>query len=386
LADGGLTLDITRMNQVDIDPGSQVATVSAGATAAELTAAAEPHGLTAVTGVAGSVGMAGLTLTGGYGPLAGRFGIAADNLLSAEVVLPDGELIIANADSAPELFWALRGGGGNFAIVTSMRVRLHAVDSLLTGSIVYRLQDAREVLRRLDELVWAVPDELSINLALATGPGGHPVLALTPTWTNLLGEDHGQEHITVLARLADPVVVRTARISHTRALVDFDAAFPGGNPALLRTRNIPRLDEPTIATLVAAGEAFTSTRSAVLLSHFHGAAARVPSSATSFAPRTPHFMAQIIAAWDRAEDAARHRRWADDVSRQLAAVSLPGGYVAHLAADTPDQLDAAYGGQTARLHDLKATVDPCNMLSANPLPPQTSRLGDTPPHGVPVSD
>jgi hypothetical protein len=166
---------------------------------------AAPYGLAAATGTVGSVGMAGLTLGGGYGPTNGRFGLALDNLLGAEVVLADGRLVSVDASHEPELYWALRGGGGNFGVVTSMRIRLHRVHRLLAGFIIFPWSQAAEVWSGLGAVVAAAPDELTIQSGVLAGPDGRPTLFLSPTWS---GDDleRGERAIDELRWLGTPAV------------------------------------------------------------------------------------------------------------------------------------------------------------------------------------
>ncbi|MGV9609224.1 FAD-binding oxidoreductase [Streptomyces sp. NPDC003631] len=180
LSDGGQTIDLSGLRRVTVDPETKVAEVAGGATAADLVAATQPFGLTAATGSAGSVGMAGLTLGGGYGPLSGRFGLAADNLLSAQVVLADGSVVTADTEREPELFWALRGGGGNFGVVTSMRVRLHAVPTLLSGLVLFGWEQAGSVLAGLADILSESPDELTVQSGVLPGPDGKPWCSSRP--------------------------------------------------------------------------------------------------------------------------------------------------------------------------------------------------------------
>ena len=170
------------MRQVFVDPHSQVATVQGGARIKDVAAAADAHGLVAELGNCGEVGMAGLTLGGGYGPLNGQHGLAADNLLGAEVVLADGRRVTTGPDEEPELFWAIRGGGGNFGVVTSLRIRLHETRHMLAALITYPWSEAETVLRRYAAFAATMPDELGVPVAMASGPDGQPAITLVPLW------------------------------------------------------------------------------------------------------------------------------------------------------------------------------------------------------------
>jgi FAD/FMN-containing dehydrogenase len=176
----GLVIDLSEMRYVEVDPRAREATVAGGAQAGDLIAAATPHGLVAVTGAAGTIGMAAMTLGGGYGPLTPQYGLALDNLLGADVVLADGRIVTANAASNTDLWWALRGGGGNFGVVVSMRIRLHPVKGLLTGLILFPWSEAASVLQGYADLAASAPDELSVIIGVLAGPDGDPVLILAP--------------------------------------------------------------------------------------------------------------------------------------------------------------------------------------------------------------
>jgi FAD/FMN-containing dehydrogenase len=173
LRDGGLVIDLTGMRDVAVDPQGRVATVAGGALAKDV-AAGGAHNLVAAMGNCGTVGMAGLSLGGGYGPLSGTYGLAADNLLGAEIVLADGRRVTTGPDAEPDLFWALRGGGGNFGVVTSLRVRLHPAREMLTGSVMYNWNEAGAVLRRYAAFAATAPDELGVPVGVMSGPDGEP--------------------------------------------------------------------------------------------------------------------------------------------------------------------------------------------------------------------
>lgn len=368
VADDGLTIDIGGLRRVTVDAGAKTADVRGGATAGDLMAAAEPRGLVAVTGTVGAVGVAGLSLGGGYGPLSGRFGLAVDNVLAVDVVLADGTEITADADHEPDLFWALRGGGGNFGVVTSVRVALHTVPAVLGGVILYPWAQAGPVLAALAETALTGPDELTLQSGIVTGPTGEPVVFAAPTWC---GEPaRGERVLAALTRLGDPVVHRIAPMTLTELLRRNGDTFPDGRHAEVRPRNLPGLTPRAVDALVAGGESMTSALSAVSLHALHGAAARVPVEDTAFGIRAPHLMAENIALWEPSDHrAAEHRDWARDLSEALSGEALPGGYVNLLAPDETDQIAHAYGPNRDRLLAVKRQFDPAGVFSATPLPP-----------------
>jgi FAD/FMN-containing dehydrogenase len=347
-----------------VDARAQIAAVEGGATAGDLSAAASPHGLVAVTGSVGAVGMAGLTLGGGYGALIGRYGLALDNLLGADLVLANGRLVTADATENPELFWALRGGGGNFGVVTSMRIRLHPHRVLLSGLILFSWPEAKSVLHGYAKAVAAAPDELTATVGVLPGPDGSPVLFVAPTWS---GEpDKGEEVMAGLQGLGTPVLTRINPMTCADMLAMFDAHVMNGRHYALQTRWVPELTPNVISALIAGGGNRSSPFSAIVLHHFHGAATRVPSEATAFGVRREHFLVEFIAAWepDASDNGAVHRRWAETLSQTLAPAALPGGYANILGPDRHDQIALAYGRNIARLQELKRRFDPAGIFTS----------------------
>jgi FAD/FMN-containing dehydrogenase len=358
LNDGGVVVDLRAMRAVHTDADAEVAVAQGGATAGDVVVAARPLGLAPVTGTVKAVGMAGFTLGGGYGPLCGKHGLGVDNLLGAEVVLADGRILTADRANEPDLFWALRGGGGGFGVVTAARYRLHRLQSVIAGLILFRLEDAASVLRGYWELIAAARDELTVMSGFLSGPDGNPLLFLFPAWSGEQAE--GEPVVARLEQLGTPVMTQIASIPYEDALGMFDAQVVNGRHDLLRTRWLPGLTAETAAVLIEAATAFTSPLSVIALHHFHGAAARVPVSETAFGLRRDHLLVEILAAWGPAEsgDCARHRAWADGVSEALAPFALPGGYPNLLAPDELQRVEAAYGPNAGRLRELKRRYDP----------------------------
>jgi FAD/FMN-containing dehydrogenase len=195
----GIVIDLSGMNGVAVGADGRTARLAGGARASDVVAVTDPLGLAPVAGSCSGVGMAGLTLGGGYGALIGRCGLALDNLLAAEVVLADGRIVVADHDNEAELFWALRGGGGNFGVVTAMRHRLHDLPSVHTGMLAYPFAEARAVLERCAGMAPAMPEELTVQLGLVGGPNGAPVVLVVPTWCG--APDEGQTQVAPFLEL-----------------------------------------------------------------------------------------------------------------------------------------------------------------------------------------
>lgn len=361
----GLVIDLRLMKQVDIDPQERVATVGGGATSADLIAAAAPHGLVAVTGTVGAVGVAGLSVGGGYGPLIGRHGLAQDNLLGAEVVLANGRKVTASATENEDLFWALRGGGGNFGVVTSMRIRLHPLDQIVSGVVLYPWSEAADVLRRYAEFSRSVPDELSVLCGVLPGADGEPVVFLAPAWC---GEpERGAQALDALQRLGNPLLAQIGPTTYQAMLGMFDIHVVNGRHYAARTRWLEALTPDAIDVLIDGCNHRTSPLAMIAVHHFHGQATRVGSQDTAFALRREHVMVEIVAAWEPGTqgDGASHREWASGLATALTPLALPGGYSNMLGPDEQERLASGYGGNAARLRAVKRRYDPDGVFTAN---------------------
>jgi hypothetical protein len=368
LRHSGLVIDLSQMRRVEVDADARVATILGGVTAGDLINAAAPHGLVAVTGTIGAVGMAGLTLGGGYGPLTSRYGLALDNLLGAEVVLANGQLVTADASENAELFWALRGGGGNFGVVTSMRVRLHRPPGLLAGLILFPWSEAEQVLRGYAKAMVTAADELGVTVGVLSGPNGDPVLLLAPTWSG--GPAEGERIIAELQSLGRPLLVMTCPMAYSDLLDMYDAHVVNGCHYAVQTRWVSALTPEVISTLIAGASNRTSPFTTISLHHFHGAATKVPWHATAFGLRREHFLVEAIAAWEPCAqvDSTTHRQWAQNLSQALAPVALAGGYPNLLGPEERDRIALSYGDNIAKLRDVKRRWDPDCIFSATPLP------------------
>ncbi|MEV4350721.1 FAD-binding oxidoreductase [Actinoplanes sp. NPDC049596] len=364
LRDGGLVVDLTGLREVTIDADAGEATVQGGALSAGLIAAAAPYGLVAATGVVGGVGLAGLTTGGGYGPLIGRFGLAADNLLGADVVLADGRTVVAGPDDDADLWWALRGGGGNFGVVTALRIRLYELPLIVAGILMFPPAEAPSVLAGYADLVATGPDELTVMTGFLPGPDG-PLAFLCPFWC---GDDlaAGERAIAPMRALGHAVVDQIGPMPYAAALRMFDASVVEGNHYLLRSRWLATVSPPAAAALTDAASRVTSPFSALVVNHFHGAATKADPAETAFAHRAPHHPIEIIAAWPPGDTPDRHRDWADSLAAALDPLSLPGGYPNLLGPEEDARARDSFGANLGRLLDLKRRYDPDNVFSAIP--------------------
>src|SRR5260221_9763840 len=230
---GGIVIDVSGMNGVTVGSDFRTVQISGGARAADVLAVTDPIGLAAVAGSCSAVGMTGLTLGGGYGPLIGRFGLALDNLIAAHIVLADGRIVTAEPGNEEDLFWALRGGGGNFGVVAEMRIRLHELPNVVSGVLVYPFSEARTALRRFAEIAPSLPDELTVQVCAVACPDGAPVILLVPTWSGRQGG--GDAHIAPLLKLGTLLDNSVDAVRYGASLSVFDPFIVNGHRVFVET-------------------------------------------------------------------------------------------------------------------------------------------------------
>jgi FAD/FMN-containing dehydrogenase len=366
----GLVLDLSDMRDIVVSPDRCSARVAGGARASDVLALTDPLGLAAVTGSCSAVGMAGLTLGGGYGPLIGRFGLALDNLISADVVLADGRIVTAERGREEDLFWALRGGGGNFGVVTAMHVRLHELPNVVSGVLVYPFSEAKIVLRRYSEAASSMPDELTVQIGAVAGPDGMPVILLVPTWCGAQGR--GDAHIAPLLELGTLLDNTVDAVRYGASLSVFDAHIVNGQRTFMETCSLPSLNEDGADVLVEAMTKAVSAGCAIFTHEFRGASSHIPVEATAFGLRRDHVLLEILASFpdrsDRLEE-RRHQRWVRDTRRAFDTIALPGGYPSLLGAGETARAAESFGPNVERLVRVKQLCDPDNVFcSAIPIP------------------
>jgi FAD/FMN-containing dehydrogenase len=365
--EGGLVIDLSPMKGMQVDPGARTARAQAGLLWREFDRETQAFGLATTGGTVSNTGVAGLTLGGGLGWLMGKHGLAVDNLLSVDVVTPDGRFRHASATENTDLFWALRGGGGNFAVATSLEFRLHAVDPLILGGLVlHPLSEARAVLRFYRDFCAGLPDEAEAYAALLTTPDGAPVFALILGYNGPFSEG---EKVFAPARafgkpMADlvqpmPYAARNTILDQPNAVNGIQRYWKSG---FTRT-----LGDELIDTLVDGAGAFISPMTAVVFFRVHGAAARVPASDTAFGLRAEQWDLNVLSQWTDPADSARQTEWTRRFWARIEPSISGSAYVNHLAADDrPEKVRASYGPNYDRLVALKRTFDPANMLRLNP--------------------
>ncbi|MDV2997496.1 MAG: 6-hydroxy-D-nicotine oxidase [Chroococcidiopsis sp. SAG 2025] len=362
LRENGIVIDLSQMKTITVDPVARTAQVQSGVTAGELIGAAEKYGLATTTGTVSSVGMTGLTLGGGYGSLLGAYGLAADNLLSAQVVTADGQLITASAEEHSDLLWGLRGGGGNFGVVVSLEYRLHSLTTVLSGMLLYPLEQARTVLRKFNEFITTAPDELTIRSGFLQTPDGATALFLSPTYCGAIAA--GEQIVAPLRTFGSLLVEQIQPVTYNDLIHQLDVFTPAGRHYYLQTRSLAGLQTETIDVLIEQGLPLPSPFSTINIHHFHGVASRVGVSETAFALRQDHLMIEIIAAWETQspDEEQRHLQWAQHISRSLAPYAFKGGYINLLDREEQERVPFAFGSNYERLLDLKRRYDPDDIF------------------------
>jgi FAD/FMN-containing dehydrogenase len=367
---GGIVIDLSGMNGVIVGSDNRTVRISGGARASDVLAVTDPLGLAAVTGSCSSVGMTGLTLGGGYGPLIGRFGLALDNLLAADVVLADGRIVTAKHDSQEELFWALRGGGGNFGVVTSMQHRVHDLPSVRSGMLLFPFTEARAVLEGCIDITAAAPEELTIQLGIVGGSDGVPLVMIAPTWCG--APEQGEARLAPFLRLGTLVAGTLEATVYGASLAIFNPFLVTGKRVFMETCWLPTLDSHSIDVFIRAMATAASPGCAIVTHEFRGAASRVPAGATAFGLRRDHILVEILASFpDRSEpqDEQWHQGWVRATLRAFDTVALPGGYPNLLASSEVERAAKSYGRNVDRLIRANRHYDPDSIFnSAIPLP------------------
>ena len=363
VCDGGLMLDLSRLKSIRVDPVARTVRAEPGVLGGELDRETQAFGLATPVGTVSTTGIAGLTLGGGQSWLSSKYGFAIDNLLSVDIVTADGVLRTASATQHEDLFWAIRGAGHNFGVVTSFEYRLHPVGPVLGGMVLHPFARAMEVLRFYREFTASQPDELQTWAGILTGPDGNLVVALIPCYVGSL--DAGERLLAPLRRFGSPVADTIAPIPYVTMQSMFDAALPPGRLDYWKTGLTDRLDDEVIAASVEYARQVPSPLSVIIFAEFHGAYSRVGKTDTAYYHRDLQYDLIALSVWTDPADSQRNIHWA----RELFAAWEPhlprAAYVNDLGDEGEDRAQSAYGENYARLVALKTKYDPTNVFRLN---------------------
>ena len=361
--DGGLVLDLSPMRAVRVDPARRTALAQPGATLGDFDREAHTFGLATTLGTVSRTGIAGLTLGGGIGWLNGKYGLACDNLLSVDVVTADGSMISASASENEDLFWAVRGGSGNFGVVTSFLYQLHPVHTVLAGMVVHPISRAKDMLRFYDEFARSVPDEATLAAALLTAPDGNPIAAIVGCHCGAIEE--GERVFRPLRSFGPPVADTFGPMPYVDVQRLLDNAFLPGFHHYWKAGFVRSLSEEAAETAVEYFLRKPSPATVLVIQQLHGAAARVPVDATAFAHRKPQHDFEILSMWSDPSDSEKNIQWTRDFYGGMERFLEKGVYVNGLGEEGGDRVRAAYGENYSRLREVKRKYDPSNFFHHN---------------------
>ena len=365
VCDGGLVIDLSAMKAIRVDIRTRTARAQAGVKWIEFDHETQAFGLATTGGTDADTGIAGLTLGGGLGWLSSKYGLTVDNLVSADVVTADGRLLTASATENQDLFWGLRGGSGNFGVVTSFEYQLHAVGpTILGGMVAYPLGRAKEVLRFYRQFAKAAPDDVTTYAAFVTPPGGETVAALFCCYCGPL--DKGEEVIRPLRSLGSPVQDLLGPMPYVAQQRLFEGGFPAGSYYYAKAGSLAELTDEAIEVFAEYAATKPSPLSGVLVQTVCGAASRVASDATAFPHRRLPYAPVIVSQWLDAATSEKNIGWARDFWKALGPLAGGGVYVNDLSHDDADRVRTAYGANYERLAALKKAYDPDNLFRLNP--------------------
>jgi FAD/FMN-containing dehydrogenase len=364
VCDDGLMLDLSLMKGIHVDPVRRTARAQGGVTWREFNRETQAHGLATTGGVISTTGIAGLTLGGGLGWLMAKYGLAMDNLLSAEVVTASGDIVRASKEENADLFWGLQGGGGNFGAVSWLEYRLRPVGPVTSGLIAYPFEHARDVLKFFREITAGLPDDLTIFGALLHAPNGDQIAVILVCHCGPLAE--AETALQRIKKFSTPVMDTIAPTTYEATNMMLDAGFPRGALNYWKSNFMMELSDHAIDTLISQFASCPSPMSGLLLEHIHGAATRVGVSETAFPHRREGYNFLVVSEWLNPAENARNIAWARESYDVMRPCFTPGRYVNYLGDDDgEDAVEAAYGPNYQRLRTLKAKYDPANLFHLN---------------------
>ena len=365
--DGGLMIDLAPMKGIYVDPRARTVRAQGGVTWAELNRETQLHELAVTGGVVSTTGIAGLTLGGGLGWLMGKYGLALDNLRSVEVVTAEGKVLLASKEENSDLFWAVRGGGGNFGIATSFEYQLHPVGPTVTGGLIaFPFDRARDVLKSFRDRTASLPDEHTLFAGLIHAPdsSGTKLAVLVTCHCGPL--DAGEKAVGPLKTIGSPAMDAIGPMPYSQLNSMLDAAYPKGALNYWKSSFLAELSDDAIDTMIESFARCPTTMGQILIEHFHGAATRMAVSDTAFPHRAEGYNFIVISEWIERANTDRSIAWARQSYAQMEPFFASGRYVNYLGDDeTGDPVAMAYGPNYRRLQELKSKYDPNNFFHMN---------------------
>jgi FAD/FMN-containing dehydrogenase len=362
--DGGIVIDLSAMKGIRVDPAARVVRAEPGLTIGEFDRETQAFGLATTMGVVSTTGIAGLTLGGGMGWLIGKHGLACDNVVAMDVVTADGRLLKASERENPDLFWGMRGGGGNFGIVTSFEYQLHEIGTVFGGGVLYPVDQAREVLRFYRDFAASCPDELSTQMGRICTLDGVPAIAVAGCHCGSL--EDGERVLAPLRRFGTPIADLFGPMSYLQMQTMFDPWFPSGRQAYWKANFLSELPDEAIEIFHRHAQKVPSQyTTGPWLESVHGRISRVDPSDTAFAHRKHPYNFLVLSSWSDASEAERNIAWTRECWDDMRPFMVPGAYVNYLEAEADPRSRAAYGVNHERLVGLKTKFDSDNLFRIN---------------------
>jgi FAD/FMN-containing dehydrogenase len=370
--DKGVVIDLSRMRGVRVNPERRTARAEGGATWGDYNAATNAFGLASTGGIVSTTGVGGLTLGGGIGYLARNYGLSCDNLVSADVVTADGKLVIASEKENEDLFWAIRGGGGNFGVVTSFEFRLHPVANIYGGPIFYELKYAKDILEWYRDYIETAPREMGCFPAFQIAPPlpfipekrhGDTFVIMVACWTG--STDRGERALKPLHDVAPVFAEGVGAMPYPALNAAFDGLYPSGLQLYWKANFVKQLTDEAIDAHVEHGSRVPSMTSTVHIYPINGACHEVAPDATPFAYRDANFATVIAGMWPDPADNANNTRWVRDYYDATAPHSEAGGYINFMSEDDQGRIETNYKGNYKRLVNVKRKYDPSNLFHVN---------------------
>ena len=363
VCDGGIVIDLSQLNKVQVEPEQMTAKAQAGATWSDFDKATQVFGLATTGGIISSTGIAGLTLGGGVGWLVRRCGMSCDNLMSAEIVTADGKLQTASLTENPDLFWGLRGAGGNFGVVTSLTYRLHPVSFVLGGMLLYPRQDAKRVIQHFRSFMQTAPDELTLYAALLHSPEGVPVVGILGCYSGDV--EKGKEVLRPIREFGSPIADMFQEQPYSQMQTMLDGALPHYNRYYWKSGFLQELSDDAIDTIIAYGETIPSPLSPIILELYGGRSAQEPDGGTAYPHRQALYDLVIISAWTQPEEDEKNIAWTRQFWEAMQPYTSNKVYVNALGIEGDARVKEAYGDNYQRLLELKKKYDPENLFRLN---------------------
>ena len=366
VTDGGVMIDLAEMKAITVDPDRLTATAQGGVTWGELNDAAAAHGLAVTGGAVSSTGIAGLTLGGGLGWLMAKYGLAADNLLAAELVTAEGDVLDVDAASYPDLFWALRGGGGNFGVATSLTYRLHPLRTIVGGLIAHPIEAAPDLLRFYRDAVAGASDDLTVFAGLVHAPDGSGAKLAALVVFHAGSASQAERELDPFKEWGSPLVVDVGQMPYPAMNTILDAGFPAGSLNYWLSSFTRGLPDALIDTAVERFATAPSAMTSILFEHFHGAVTRIGATETAVPHRAEGWNLVIPSVWTNPDETPANVAWSRETFAALRPNFGTGRWLNYLGDDqAEDAIRAAYGPNYDRLREIKRRYDPNNVFHLN---------------------